>query len=147
MKLFIGADHNGHALAMSLLEWAREQGQEAVFLGNTKADPNDDYVDFAVEVARKVAEEPETKGVVICGSGVGVDIAANKISGVRSCLGHSVEMVKSARNDDDVNVLSLGSDFTTEEAARGMVKTFLTTPFAGEERYQRRLEKVKQLER
>ena len=78
----------------------------------------------------------------MCGSGVGVDIVANKISGIRCGLGINPEQVKSAREDDDINVLALAADHTTEKQAKEMIKIFLETPFSGEERHKRRLEKI-----
>jgi ribose 5-phosphate isomerase B len=146
MKIYIGSDHRGYALSRSITDWLNQRGEDTTVLGDLKPDPEDDYVDFASAVGRKVSEEDGARGIVVCGSGVGVDIASNKIPGVRSCLGYSVELVKSGRNDDDVNVLSLGSDFISFDSAKGLIDAFLHTPFSGEDRHMRRIEKIKQLE-
>ena len=94
-----------------------------------------------------MAENPEeNRGILICGAGAGVDIVANKIKGIRSALCFSSDQAKASRNDDNVNVLSLASDFITEKIAEEIVKTWLETPYAKLERYERRLNKIKQIE-
>ena len=146
MKVFIGADHRGYDLAQKLDGFLKERGIETELLGTSDHASNDDYVDFAIQVGRKVAENRDNRGVVLCGSGVGMDIAANKIPGIRASLGYAVDQVKSARNDDDVNVLALGADFLQGELAKELVYAFLNTPFDSSERRVRRIEKIKNLE-
>lgn len=146
MKVYIGADHRGYDHALVLEEYLKEQGVETELLGSNDHASEDDYVDFAIQVSRKVASDPVNRGVVLCGSGVGMDIAANKIPGIRAFLGYSADQVKSARNDDDVNVLALGADFTSPDTAKELVHAFLNTPFDNSERRVRRIEKIKQLE-
>lgn len=146
MKVYIGADHRGRELADSLERELKNQGHDVEVVLKDNNRPEDDYVDFAVEAARKVVTDPENRGIVVCGSGVGVDIAANKIKGVRASLGYSVEQVKSARNDDDINMLALGADFLDNEAARKIVTAFFETEFDASERRLRRIDKIKALE-
>ncbi len=146
MKVYIGADHRGYDHALALEGYLKEQGVATELVGTNDHTSEDDYVDFAIQVGRKVAEDPSNRGVVLCGSGVGMDIAANKISGIRAFLGYAVDQVRSARNDDDVNVLALGADFTTQETSKELVDAFLKTPFDSSERRIRRIEKIKALE-
>ena len=151
MKVYLGADHRGFKLAEELFVWFAENNIAVVNAGPSEYNPHDDYVDYAAEVAKRVSQvvgygHEDTRGIVICGSGVGVDIAANKIKGVRCGLGFSVEQVLSARKDDDINILALAADFIDEKQAKEIVKVFLETPFSGEERHKRRIEKIKKLE-
>lgn len=146
--VYLGADHRGFRLKEVIKEFLKSRSySDVIDLGNFKYEDNDDYPDFASAVAREVGKDPETRrGILICGSGVGVDVVANKFSHIRSALAISPEQVKSARNDDDVNVLSLASDFTSEEDAKNIVDVFLSTPFSGAERYVRRIQKIVQVE-
>ncbi|MBI2592559.1 MAG: RpiB/LacA/LacB family sugar-phosphate isomerase [Candidatus Colwellbacteria bacterium] len=147
MIIYIGADHRGFNLKGILKNYLKESGYTAVDLGDDRYDENDDYVDFAVKVAKKVGGDPiGGKGVLICGSGVGVDVVANRFPGVRSALAISTDQVLMARKDDDVNILSLAADFTDEDTAKKILSVWLQTPFSGEERYQRRLNKLKELD-
>lgn len=152
MKVYFGADHRGFKLAEELYAWLIENAVAVVNAGASSFEKDDDYVDYAADVGRRVAQgitygHKETRGIIVCGSGVGVDIAANKISGIRSCLGFSIEQVKAARTDDNVNVLSLAADFISTDTAKQLVKVFLETPFANEERFQRRIKKLASLEK
>ena len=148
--VFVGTDHRGFKLAEELYLWLLGQHISVKNVGADSLDPNDDYVDYAKEVAHTVVNDIKlgriSRGIVLCGSGVGVDIVANKISGIRCGLGINPEQVKSAREDDDINVLALAADHTTEKQAKEMIKIFLETPFSGEERHKRRIDKIKQLE-
>ncbi|MEK7181377.1 MAG: RpiB/LacA/LacB family sugar-phosphate isomerase [Patescibacteria group bacterium] len=147
MKVYFGADHRGFNLK-EILKKQLEENFEVVDLGNKVYDEGDDYPDFAAQVAARVSADPlNSKGVVICGSGAGVDVVANKFAGVRSVLGISPEQVKAARSDDDVNVLSIAANFTKDEEASAMLKVFLETQFSGEERYKRRIEKISEIEK
>lgn len=147
MVIYFGGDHRGFKLKEVLKEFVKEQGYEVFDVGNVIYDEKDDYPDFAKEVAKKVSSDPEgSRGVLICGSGAGVDIVANKFQGVRSVLGVSTDQVYDARHDDSANILSFAADFTATADAQKMVQIFLQTPFSGEERHQRRLEKISQIE-
>lgn len=148
MIIYIGADHRGFSLKETLTQALKGDGHEVVDVGNAKMDANDDYPDFAGAVAHRVAgTKGAARGIVICGSGIGADITANKFSGIRSALAMSVEHIRAGRNDDDVNVLSLASDFMKPEDAIAIARAFITTPFDGEARRRRRLEKIETIEK
>ncbi len=149
-QIFLGADHRGFKLAEALMVWAKDNDLSIFHLGALSLDPDDDYVDYAVAVSNRVRDEIEAQrpamGIVICGSGVGVDVVANKTIHIRSCLGFSEDQVRRARSDDDVNILSLGADYIDIELAKKLVMLFLSTPFnIQEERYARRLRKIEDL--
>lgn len=147
MIIYIGADHRGFKLKEYLSGVLRNEGYEVADLGNKISDPNDDFVDFAAAVGQKVSiEYQRARGIVICGSGVGADIVANKFPNVRAAVGFSPDQVYDGRHDDDFNVLSLAANFLEPEQAKKIVLTWLTTEFAGDEKYQRRLNKIGRLE-
>ena len=147
MVIYFGADHRGFNLKEALKNFAREQGYEVADLGNSRYDEHDDYPDFAALVAKKVSLDPErSRGILVCGSGVGMDVAANKFPKVRSAVAISEDQIYVARHDDNVNVLSLAADFINESEAKKTVQVFLETPFGSDERYLRRLEKIMQIE-
>lgn len=147
MVIYLGADHRGFELKEILKRYLGDAGYEVVDMGNPQKDDADDYPDFGRRVAEKISRDPlMSRGILICGSGAGMDILANKFRRVRSVLGFSPDQVFDARHDDDVNVLSLAADHLTEEAAKKIVDVFLKTPFGGEERYRRRLDKIADLE-
>jgi ribose 5-phosphate isomerase B len=147
MVIYIGADHRGFNLKERVKSFLREHGYESFDVGNMKYDGNDDYPDFAEAVAKKVGAESERdKGILICGSGVGMDIVANKFRDVRSVLAINADQVFDARHDDNANVLSLAADFITEEDTFKIVRIFLETPFAGDGHYRKRLEKIALIE-
>ena len=147
MNIYIGADHGGFALKAQLEAELKNDGYAVFDVGDEQLIKDDDYTDFARAVAQNVAQDPAgRRGIVICRSGFGVDIAANKVKGIRSALAMSPDHIYQGRHDDDVNVLALAADFITPEDAIKMVKVFLTTPFAKEERYTRRLAKIADIE-
>jgi len=147
MLIYIGADHRGFELKETLKDFLKTKGYEFVDVGNSKYDENDDYTDFAKLVGKALSEDPAVRrGILICGSGVGVDIAANKFRGVRSSLAFNSDQAFMARNDDDTNVISLPADFLSEEDARKILGTWLATPFDGKEKHARRLEKISEIE-
>lgn len=147
MKVYFGADHRGFNLK-EILKKQLGGSYEVLDLGNQVYDEGDDYPDFAAQVANQVSGDPvNSRGVVICGSGAGVDVVANKFRGVRSVLGISADQVKAARSDDDVNVLSIAANFTKEGDAGAMMKVFIETQFSGEERHKRRIEKISKIEK
>jgi ribose 5-phosphate isomerase B len=146
MKIYIGSDHRGFALKEQLKSWFAEQQVTVEDLGAQSHVDGDDYVDYAEAVAQHVQADPAAKGIVICGSGVGVDMVANKTNGIRSGLGIAHDQVIAARKDDDINVLAIAADYTLPEEVKKMVKAFLDTAFSEEERHKKRLEKVKELE-
>lgn len=146
--LYIGSDHRGYNLKENLKIYLTELSFEFDDLGAKELIPDDDYPDYALLVARKVAEDSENnRGILICGAGVGVDIVANKIKDIRSALGFDVKQAQASRNDDNTNILSLSADFTSENLAKEIVKIWLETPFSGDARHIRRVEKIKKIEK
>jgi ribose 5-phosphate isomerase B len=144
--IYIGADHRGFELKEELKRRLMADGLEVEDLGNEKLDPLDDYVDYAKAVAQMVADDSDSKGVLICGSGVGVDMAANKVRGARSCLVFDAKRAMQSREHEDANIICLASDVLIADDAYEMVKSFIQTPFSGEERHLRRLNKLKELD-
>lgn len=142
IKIFIGADHNGFELKQTLAEYLRRGGYEVVDEGDTQQHPDDDYPEFASKVVLGMAGDPSTEicGILVCGDGQGMCMAANRFKGVRACLGSSQAEVRAARNDNDANVLCLSAESTSFEDAVGIVQTWLMTPFAGAPRFKRRIE-------
>jgi len=141
--LYIGADHRGFNLKEEIKKFLTEKNYQFEDMGNFKHDPNDDYTDFAKLVAQKVSEKPEEhKGILICGSGVGVDITANKFHGVRSALADDIETAKQSREHDDTNVLSLPADEVDFNLAKKIISIWLETPFSNGEKYKRRIDKM-----
>lgn len=143
--IFLAADHRGFQLKEKIKEWLTEWGHDYEDMGAFGYDPTDDYPLYTKKVAESMVES-EDRGILVCGSGVGVDEVANKFDGIRSGLAINKEQIHAARNDDNINVLALASDFTPEEEAREIVKVFLDTEFADEERFNRRLKEVGEIE-
>ena len=115
-------------------------------MGPSHLDEADDYTKYASEVASLVSKRPHSKGVLLCSSGVGVEIVANKFDGVRAAIGKSVLQVKAGRNEDDMNVLVIAADFTIEKEAKGMLIAFLETKYEENARRERRLEDIEKIE-
>lgn len=144
---YIGSDHRGYNLKSILKDYLEGLGYELEDVGAFELNPEDDYPDFALAVAKKVVENPdENKGILICGSGVGVDVAANKVKGIRSALCFDAKQAQMSRNDDNANVLSLAADFISEEKVKEIIKVWLETPYANLEKYEKRLIKIKNME-
>ena len=146
MNIYIGADHRGFELKEKIAKWLFEMGSEFVDLGANRFDPKDDYTKYAEEVAILVRDNPNSRGILLCGSGVGVDIIANKFDGVRASIGKSALQVMEGRNDDDMNILVLAADFTSEKDAKAMLIAFLESKFAAKPRYKKRLEEIERIE-
>lgn len=142
MKLFIGADHRGFALKESLKSTLRSDGHEVVDCGNTHFDPDDDFVDFSVDVAKRILQEPEARGILLCGSGAGVSIAANRLKGIRCGIGISAKQIDDMTRDDAINILALAANEIDELQAEDLVRAFLQTNPSSEERYVRRVAKL-----
>lgn len=147
MNIYIAADHRGFQLKEDLKKYLGSSGYKLVDLGNDHYDENDDYPEFAGKVAEKVSKDTEGRGIVICRSGVGVDIVANKFDGVRSALVGNKEQAYLSRNDNNVNVIAIAADFLGLDSAIDIVKTFLQTPFSGREKNKRRLEEITEIEK
>lgn len=146
MKIVIGADHAGFELKEILKKELQSDGHIIVDVGAFELDKADDYPDFAESVGRAVVAGEGERGLLICGSGVGASIAANKIKGVRACLCHDIYSATQGVEHDDMNVLCLGGLILGSALARMLVKGFLSAKFIGSGRYQRRLNKVIALE-
>lgn len=142
MRIYIASDHAGYWLKERLKQDLREKGHEVKDLGNTQFDSGDDYPDFVIPAAESVAQDKEGIGVVIGRTGNGEAIAANKVKGVRAALCLNEEMAKKARQDNNANVVALGSDFVDANKALKIVEVFIDTPFPSEERHARRLAKI-----
>lgn len=142
MNVYIAADHRGFTLKENLKTFLIEKGYDVHDLGAEVYSADDDYPDFAAKVAHAVVEDPESRGIVICGSGAGVSIAANKVSGARAVLAHDEQLARIARTDNDANIVALGGNMTSPEHAHDIVESFLTTPFVPEARYVRRIAKI-----
>ena len=147
MKIFLGADHRGYKLKGEIAKWLRGWGYEFQDLGAERLDPNDDYPLYAEKVSLMVRDTPYTLGILLCGSGIGVNVVANKFDGVRAGVGKTPEQVRAGRRDDDMNILVIAADFTKDEEAKKIVKAFLETKFDGKERYKRRLREVGRIEK
>ena len=146
MHIYIGADHRGFELKEALKKFLIDSGYQVVDLGAAHYDKDDDYPDFAKLVAQKISDNPEDRGILICRSGAGVDIVANKFKGARSALVTDVKQAELVRYDDDTNVLSLASELTNEEQAKKIADVWLKTPFSGLEKDKRRIEKIDKIE-
>ncbi len=145
MKIAIGADHAGLELKQRLGETLRGQGHEVVDHGTHTTDSTD-YPDYAAAVARDVAGGRAERGLLVCSTGVGMSIAANKVEGVRAALAVDPDQVRLTRAHNNANVLAIGAMSTGAPAAEEMVKVFLETAFEGG-RHARRVEKISELER
>ncbi len=146
MRVVIGADHAGFAMKEGLKEYLIKQGHEVVDVGAYEYDGADDYPDFSEAVGRAVVRGEGERGVLVCGSGVGACIAANKIQGVRACLCHDIYSATQGVEHDDMNLLCLGGLIVGQALARKLVDGFLAAQFIAEGRFVRRLNKVLALE-
>ncbi len=146
MRIAVGADHAGFELKELLKASLQQAGHEVIDVGAYTYEPHDDYPDFAAGVGRKVAAGVVERGIVVCGSGVGASIAANKIKGVRASLCHDIYSAEQGVEHDDMNVLCLGEAVVGAALARKLVAGFLAAKYIGQGRFQRRLEKVLALE-
>ena len=146
LRVALGADHGGFAFKNELLTRLRG-AYEVLDLGAHTLDPADDYPDFAEAVALSVTSGQSQRGILICGSGVGACIVANKVPGVRACLCHDTYSAHQGVEHDDMNVLCLGARVIGLELAMELVTAFLNARFFAEERFRRRLENVLSIER
>jgi RpiB/LacA/LacB family sugar-phosphate isomerase len=145
MRLVLGSDHAGYALKQDLACTLRDEGHEVVDVGTDSEAPVD-YPDFAEAVGRAVVDGRAPRGVLICGSGVGASVAANKIRGVRAAICHDTYSAHQGVEHDDMNVLVLGGRIVGPALARDLVRAFVGATYSGEERHVRRLAKITALE-
>jgi len=144
--IYLGADHAGFAMKEKIKKWLSKQKISFVDLGDRKLQPTDDYPDYAAKVARAVAKN-KSWGILICGSAQGVCIAANKIKGIRAVAPFTLQEAGLSRKHEDANIICLSGWFFTLMKAKKMIGLFLNTPFSGEKRHVRRINKIKKLER
>jgi RpiB/LacA/LacB family sugar-phosphate isomerase len=146
MRIAVAADHAGFELKREVAEQLRKANHEVVDLGAHEYNAADDYPDFATALGQAIQEKKADRGVLICGSGVGASITANKLRGVRAGLCHDTYSAHQGVEHDDMNVLVLGSRVIGGALAGDIVKSFLDARFSGEDRHRRRLAKVNALE-
>jgi len=137
MNIYIGADHAGYKLKEELKEELN-----LIDLGNTKLNKNDDYPDYAKKVAQKVKKDKNSKGILICGGGQGMCMAANRQKGIRASLGYGLKAAKISRKDNNSNILCLVSRELKKKEALKIVNAFLNTKFSKLKRHQRRIKKI-----
>lgn len=147
MKIYLGADHNGFEMKREFLEKLAAAGYVVVDKGDEVLKPEDDFPQFAKQVveAMKSSDDPDPRGILICGSGQGMCMAANRYKGIRASLVWSNEEAAASRNDDDSNVLCLPSRYISVDDAMNFATTWLTTPFNGAERFKRRIQELDEL--
>jgi RpiB/LacA/LacB family sugar-phosphate isomerase len=147
MRIAIGSDHGGYPLNEIIIADLEKEGHVVVDFGTHDGSKPDDYPDYARMVGDAVQEGRVDRGIIVCGSGAGASIAANKVHGVRACLCHDTYSAHQAVEHDNMNVLCLGARIVGVELARELVKAFLGATFSGEERHLRRLAKVDEMEK
>jgi ribose 5-phosphate isomerase B len=147
MKIYLGADHRGFELKEKVFHWLADDGYHVEDHGAYEYDKGDDYTTYASKVASQVADNKNSRGILFCGSGVGVDVVANKFDGVRSSIGINPEQVKAGRRDDNMNILVIAADFVNEDEMKTMIKTFLETDYEKAERRERRLGDISKIEK
>jgi len=145
MKIAIASDHAGFELKEKIKKFLDDLGYEYKDFG-TDSNESVDYPDYALKVAENVAKKEYDRGILICGSGIGMCMTANKVPGIRAALCHNVETAKLSREHNDANVLTFGSRMIDEKTAKDMVKVWLKTEFLGD-RHLRRVNKMKDIEK
>lgn len=147
MKVYLGADHNGFEYKGQLAKALQLAGHEVVDEGDETLSADDDYPQFAGKVASALLadSDPEARGILVCGSGQGMCIAANRFKGIRAALCWNQAEARAARNDDDCNILCLSSRYTSLDEAGSIMATFLSTPFAAAPRFSRRIQQLDEL--
>jgi|SRR3989344_7133838 len=147
MKILIASDHAGFKLKDKIKDFLNKKAINYEDLGAYGEDLNDDYPDYAFKVAERVSKEKNSKGILICGSGTGMVIAANKVKGVRAVLAYDSYSAKMASQDNDVNILCLRGKFFAPENAKKIVSTWIKTSFSNKSRHKRRIKKISDYEK
>ena len=144
MKIYLAADHNGFEMKARLDEFLRSLGYQVIDEGDRKLTPTDDFPQFAARTvaAMRASDDPDPRGILICGSGQGMCMAANRFKGIRASLCWDEREARAARNDDDSNVLCLPARHVGTNHAEAIVKTWLETAFAGAGRFKRRIKEM-----
>jgi RpiB/LacA/LacB family sugar-phosphate isomerase len=145
MKLVVGSDHAGFPLKQEVAAALRQEGHDVIDVGAFSAEPSD-YPDFAEAVAKAVQDGRAERGVLLCGSGVGASVAANKVPGIRAAICHDTYSAHQGVEHDDMNVLVLGARIVGSALTHELVRAYLQARFSGEERHVRRLAKIKAIE-
>lgn len=145
MRIAVGSDHAGYPMKEHIASWLAESGHAVYDLGTHSADPVD-YPDYAAAVAQAVLDGRADRGVIICGSGAGASIAANKFTGIRAGVAHDSYTAHQMVEHDDANILCLGSRVVGQALAEDLIKTFVEARFSREDRHVRRLDKIRALE-
>ena len=151
MKIYLAGDHRGFELKEKVKAWLEKQGYQVVDLGNDHYDLDDDYPDFVRKLGMIAAAGSRfahqgKRGVLFCGSGIGVDITANRFADIRCGLGFTPQQIKHGRQNDDINCLALAADFFDFKKAKEMVTVFLETEFDGKKEHRRRIRKIEAIE-
>ena len=146
MRIAIGADHAGYDLKNYLYEKIESMGHSIVDVGAHTLDPDDDYPDFAKAVGKQVSSQESDRGILVCGSGVGASIAANKIVGIRASICHDIYSAHQGVEHDNMNILCIGALVVEKNLASELASNFIKAKFSGKERHIRRLNKVFELE-
>lgn len=147
MRIAIGADHGGYPLNERVIEELRRAGHELIDFGTHDGSVADDYPDYALKIGQAIQDNQADIGILICGSGVGASVAANKLAGIRAALCGDTYSAHQSREHDDCNVLCLGARVTGVELALEIVRAFVAARFTGEERHRRRLQKIEAIEK
>jgi len=146
MKIAIGSDHAGFEMKEKIKKFLEDKGYEYQDVGAEKLDPDDDYPVYGKKVAEAVASGDYDRGIAICGTGIGISIAANKVPGIRAAVCYNADVAKMSRLHNDSNVLALGGRTIDKETALDIVGVWLETPFTEEERHKRRIQQIKETE-
>lgn len=146
MKVFIGADHGGYGVKEKLKGFLKNKRVDFVDLGTYNSDPMD-YPDVASKVAKQVAKSKGSRGILVCGSGTGMVIAANKVKGIRAAVAYDPYSAKMSRVDNDSNILGLRARFFPYEKTKKIVSTWLSTKFSNKKRHKDRIRKIARLEK
>lgn len=146
MRIAVGADHGGHPLNDQIVKLLRSSGHEVLDFGTHGETPGDDYPDYSQAVGEAIQRGDADRGILICGSGVGASVAANKLRGIRAAVCHDTYSAHQGVEHDDMNVLCLGARIIGGELAAELVRAFVSASFTKEERHVRRLAKVKAME-
>lgn len=147
MRLAVAADHAGFELKLLVIPWLESLGHKVSNLGAHTLEPDDDYPDFAAAVARSVTANQAERGVLICGSGVGACITANKVKGIRACLCHDTYSARQGVEHDAMNIICIGGRIIGLDQAKEVLNAFIEANFLPEPRFQRRLDKLNEVER
>ncbi|MBA40211.1 MAG: ribose 5-phosphate isomerase B [SAR202 cluster bacterium] len=146
MRISVAADHNGYELKNEISEILKRYGHDVIDIGPHSLDPLDDYPDFAKPLAKSVSSGETDRGIMVCGSGVGASVAANKVKGVRAAVCHDIYSAHQGVEHDNMNILCLGSRIVGTEVVRELVSAFISAEYTNEERHARRLNKVIEME-